>query len=296
MGVNDMKCIFCRKKSVIVEQQGPLCRECFLQYFQKKVYKTIRKYSLFTKNDSLCVACSGGKDSLAVLFLVNRLAKEQRQPIFAIYVDEGIRGYSRERLAAMQKFCDANWIDTIKVSFSDEFGKSLRQLTESRTGKAGDKKPDRYSVIRSMRNDIIQKYAGKLGATRIITGHNLDDEAREALLQMFRGGLDPRELGPVINGKMVNKGKKGRDKSIPVSRPLYFSTDEETGLYSGFNKFRSSRKKYPASIFSGRAFIAGKLSFFEKEFTGTKTSIVQNVLRILPVLQKGKIQKRKSRK
>ena len=88
-----VKCILCGKPHVIVEQQGPLCKDCFIRYFQKKVFKTVRKYRLFDKKDRLCVACSGGKDSLAALYLVNRIAKRQRQPIFALGIDEGIRGY-----------------------------------------------------------------------------------------------------------------------------------------------------------------------------------------------------------
>ena len=123
-----MKCILCGKKNVITLQQGPLCKNCFPRYFQKKVYRIIRKFRLFTKNDTLCFALSGGKDSLAAAYVVNQIAKKQKQKVFAIGVDEGVKGYRDRQLEDMKKFCREQGIEYHIFTFKEEYGKTNEQL------------------------------------------------------------------------------------------------------------------------------------------------------------------------
>ena len=45
----------------------------FIRYFEKKVLYAIRKFNLINKSDKVAVACSGGKDSNVVLYILNKL-------------------------------------------------------------------------------------------------------------------------------------------------------------------------------------------------------------------------------
>ena len=61
--------------------------------------KTISKYNLVEKDDRICVAISGGKDSLTVLNILNKLAKKRTNfTVEALLIDEGINNYRDNKL------------------------------------------------------------------------------------------------------------------------------------------------------------------------------------------------------
>ena len=64
-----MNCSKCNEKAIYSNCVMLLCKNHFLSYFEAKVIRTINRYGLIKKNDIVCVATSGGKDSLAVLFM-----------------------------------------------------------------------------------------------------------------------------------------------------------------------------------------------------------------------------------
>lgn len=273
-----MGCILCGKKPVIVEQQGPLCGDCFIQYFQKKVYKAIRKYRLFDKKDTLCVACSGGKDSLTVLYLTSRLAKKQRQKLFAIGVDEGVKGYREKQLEDMIYFCKKHGIDAVIVSFKEEFGHTVEELMSIAKKRKID--VNQCALCGMLRRKLLNKYAKKMGATKILVGHNLDDETQTVLMNMFKGGADLlARMGPVT-GAVKHKA------FIPRIKPLYFCTEEETRLFTKMKKFRVIYTRCPYRKYSYRNYVSEILDRLEKDYKGTKTTVMQNLLRILPAMKK----------
>ena len=58
------------------------------------------------QNDELvCVAVSGGKDSLALLHVLSKMAKNHNFRIHAVTVDEGIPQYRDEALDIVRNFC-----------------------------------------------------------------------------------------------------------------------------------------------------------------------------------------------
>ncbi len=272
-----MPCILCNKKAVIEEQQGPLCREHFIRYFQKKAYGTIRKYRLFTKKDRLCVACSGGKDSLAVLYLASMLAKKQRQHLFAVGIDEGMRGRSKMRIGNVTRLCERQGTDCVIVSFREEFGHTIEELMGiARKKKLG---VSRFTLCRALRRILIDKYSAKFGATRVITGHNLDDEVRDFMLDIFGGRLElAAMMGPA--GPAAKKGG-----SIPRVKPLYFCGGNETELYAKFMRLGTLNEEGPHGKHPHGDFVAEKIDELEREYKGTKTSVVRNLLNMLPSIR-----------
>jgi tRNA(Ile)-lysidine synthase TilS/MesJ len=272
-----MTCILCRKKAVIELQQGELCRDCFVRYFERKVNKTIRKHAMFTKDDVLCVGCSGGKDSLSALYLVNRLAKKRRQPVFVLGIDEGIPGFSANRLQRMQDFCKKHGIDCVIVSFKEEFGKTFDE--DLRKGKKKANAMEACDLCRTQRMRILQKYSKSMGAGAIILGNNLDDEASSIMTAMFKGGAQSASgFGPVLK----TEGKKG---SVPLSKPLFYCTEKETKEYSRIMGFHSPVKRCPYRKGSYEEMVSRKLDSMEREFKGTKSGIIQNFMQIIPHLK-----------
>ena len=88
-------CKYCKTKPVIflTNNKKGLCKSCFFKYFEKKVNKTINDFKLINPNEKVGVAISGGKDSLTLLYLLNKLKDKKRFKIEALLIDEGIKGY-----------------------------------------------------------------------------------------------------------------------------------------------------------------------------------------------------------
>ena len=112
MEINTDKMGCCAEKPVIRIYSGEkLCKNHFNEYFENKVFRTIRQFDLLDKEENIGVALSGGKDSLTVLSILNRLSKENPKiKISAIAIDEGIAGYRDRTLITAKEFCDKNAI------------------------------------------------------------------------------------------------------------------------------------------------------------------------------------------
>ena len=82
-----------------------LCSECFSHSILRKAARTISKYKMIKNNDLVCVCVSGGKDSLVLLDILNKMSKTHNFKIFAVSIDEGIPGYRDEALKIVENFC-----------------------------------------------------------------------------------------------------------------------------------------------------------------------------------------------
>lgn len=70
-----MRCRKCGQKAVINMRQHrlSLCKEHYLEWIPEKTERFIKKYQMFTHNERLLLAVSGGKDSLALWDVLWRL-------------------------------------------------------------------------------------------------------------------------------------------------------------------------------------------------------------------------------
>lgn len=277
--------MLCNKKSVIKLQQGSLCRECFKRYFQKKVYRTIRKYELISKDDRLCVACNVCEKSFALLYLVNKLAKRRRQPIFALGIEEGNENKKDGFIRNLVRFCEKEKIDCVILSLNDEYDTGTKSITDFISKNKLSVK--RSEILELLKRKLIDSYALKLKATRVILADSLDFIAESTLFKLFSdyGILSLIELGPVYD----RKDYYSESKHVPVSRPLFFATDSEIYEYQKSMKNIQApgrnRKKNKKNGDKYRQHIAGKLTEIDNEFIGTKSGIIQNLVKIIPALK-----------
>ena len=103
-----MVCKKCAESPVmkLPNSEVSLCRSCFFRYFERKVFKTIKDYKLIEKGDHVGVACSGGKDSTSVLYMIKKFVEGRKDiKVTALAVDEGIKGYRDESLERLKDFC-----------------------------------------------------------------------------------------------------------------------------------------------------------------------------------------------
>ena len=60
---------------------------------------------MIKNNELVCVAVSGGKDSLVLLVVLNKMSKTHNFRLIAVTIDEGIPGYRDEALKIVESFC-----------------------------------------------------------------------------------------------------------------------------------------------------------------------------------------------
>ncbi len=187
---------------------------------EEKARRTIVRHGMLEFNDHVAVAVSGGKDSLTLLNVLVKLeTRFPRSKITAISVDEGIKGYRDEALEIAREACEKLGVEQAVVSYRELFGTTIDELTEMHLGQT----PCSYCGV--LRRKAINRAAAMVGATKIATGHNLDDEVQTVLLNMLHG--DPwrvQRSSPVL--------RDPRGKFLCRIKPLCEIPEKEIVLYA----------------------------------------------------------------
>jgi len=266
-------CKQCNINPVIKEPK--LCKECFIKYFENQVKSTIKKYKLISSKDKILVACSGGKDSTTILYILNKLYKKQ---VEAIIIDVSIGIYSKKNLANIRKVCKEYKIKLNETSFRKIFGYSLCYIKSILNSKGINMSS--CSICGILKRYLLNKKALSLKRTKLVTGHNLDDEAQSILMNLFKNNMKLlRRLGPK-SGIIENK------KFIPRIKPLYLSKEKEIKLYSKLMDFPVVYEKCPCSEEVFRRFISNRLEELKQHYPLANISIINWFLRLRPNLKK----------
>ena len=267
-----MVCKECTHNPIITlpNSNSHRCGSCFNKYVQKKVGQTISKYKLIKRDDHVVVGASGGKDSTALLYLLLSMQKKLPFRMTALAIDEGIDGYRDESLVFLKNFCIQHNIELKIVAFQEMFGKKLMEMLNGQ-------KP--CSVCGVLRRYLLNYYAKELQATRLATGHNLDDEAQTILMNQFKQNVKMQaRLGPIT-------GIKEDPRFIRRIKPLYFLTEKEIATYAYHNNLMDEFSECPNEKFSFRADVRDTINTLEEKYPGTKHNIIVAFLEILPLLK-----------
>jgi len=141
------------------------------------VGKAIADFGLIEAGDRIMVAMSGGKDSYALLLLLE--AMRRRAPVefslIAVHLDQGQPGHDPMPLLA--------WLDAQGF---------VRHLVREDTYTAVRKKiPDGKtpcSMCARLRRAVLYRVSTELGCTKIALGHHRDDALETLLLNLFFAG------------------------------------------------------------------------------------------------------------
>lgn len=259
------KCLKCSKKIYCSD----LCNQHFMNYFERKVARTILRFKLFAKKGRIAVAVSGGKDSTACLYVLKKLGYN----VEAITVDALIGNYTEQNLGNLRKVCKKYNIKLHEISFRDEFGMALCSIKM-----IAHEKGLKYSsclICGVLRRYLLNKFAKKQGFDCICTGHNLDDEAQAFVMNVFRNDLLlAKRQGPIT-------GAGGNQAFVKRVKPLYLCTEKETTAYSRLMKFPVNYDDCPCREGAYRKEFADMLDDFEKKFPPIKHNIISFFLRTI---------------
>ncbi|MEM0015117.1 MAG: TIGR00269 family protein [Zestosphaera sp.] len=267
-----MRCTSCGVRDAVVVQRHTgriLCRDCFLGDVVARVKGEISKFSMFTPNDLLMVAASGGKDSYVLLDVILKLHDPSKVGVVTIV--EGIEGYNRaEDVEKVRRLANVHGVEVLVLSLKDYVGHSLTELVDLSLAHHVGLSPCTFCGV--LRRKAINEVARELGFTRVLTAHNLDDEVQTAILNVLRGDLfrlvQTLPNGPVLSDSFVRKVK-----------PLRKIYEEEVAIYAhliGYD-FQTSDCPYLRHFPSLRARIREFLYRVERERPGTLLNLMERI-------------------
>lgn len=256
-----MKCQRCSKTAVHHQKysNAHLCKSHFIEDVERKIKRDIRKFKMVERGDRIAVALSGGKDSIALLYVLHKIFNNRPDiEISAITIDEGIEGYRQKTIPYAVKLTKELEIPHVIRSFENEYGTTLDGLKEKKGHAA-------CTLCGVLRKNLLNKAARELGATRLAIGHNLDDEAQTILMNYMRGDVDrmKRMLQDTVQPGMVLRIKPLR--SIP---------EKEVALYGFLNDLPVSTDECPYAGEALRNEIREMLNNYEVKHPGTKYSLL----------------------
>jgi len=149
-----------------------LCKEHFIEWIPEQTERFIKKYNMFTRDEKILVAVSGGKDSLALWDILTRLGYKADGLYLGLGIDGGVQ-YSDESHRLTAEFADKHGLTLHVVDIEKEYGHSIPVLSE--ISHRGHGKP--CSVCGLAKRHEMNRIARDLGYDVLATGHNLDDEA-----------------------------------------------------------------------------------------------------------------------
>lgn len=163
-----MKCVTCRGPAIIDirRHNSNFCAEHFLELCRRQVTKAIDEFDMFSRDDRILVAVSGGKDSLAVWDLLRELGYSAD----GLYIGLGIGEYSDTSGQYARAFATERGLTLHEVDLPTEYGFDIPDGS-----RAAKRVP--CSACGLSKRHLFDRAALDGGYDVVVTGHNLDDEA-----------------------------------------------------------------------------------------------------------------------
>ncbi len=196
------------------------CRKHFIEYFERKVWRTFTKY-VPRKHRKILLAVSGGKDSVSLLYSLAPRLIDNGYEATILYIDLGIKGYSEYGREIVVKHTDKLGIDHIIYSLDREHGFTIDMVAEKVLKKIL-KKPI-CSICGIVKRYLYNYIAYRHGYDLIVTGHTLNDVYAYMLSDLGNGDIeDLVKLKPYI---------PERNSLVARAKPLMFNYEYENTLY-----------------------------------------------------------------
>jgi len=227
-------------------------------------------------DDTIAVAVSGGKDSVSLLHILNRIERDfQGAGILAITINEGISGYRSEALKIARKTCEQLGVKQRVLSFRELYGYELDEIVRI-TGARERLTPCSYCGV--LRRKALNVAAKEVGASKLATAHNLDDEVQTIFLNIVHGDvMRIARVEPAI--------EEALPKFVQRIKPLCEVPENEVALYAYLKKIDSQITPCPYMYTSMRNTLRSTLNRLEVSYPGVKFTVFRAIEKIRPTLK-----------
>lgn len=249
-----MKCKFCNNQAIIKLKAYnlKLCEDHFVDFIEKRVEKTVKKYKLLKHNDRILVGISGGKDSLNTIYILNKIGFKAE----GLYIDLGIGLYSEHSKEKAISFAQQFGLKIHIYEIRKDFGMGITEIA-----KLLKRKP--CSVCGLIKRYILNKFAYENGFTVLVTGHNLDDETATLLSNVisWQDGYLARQniFMPEKYEKLVRKVK-----------PLALISERESAAYALLKDIDYVKEECPNARGATSIFYKNIINRIEEKQPSTK--------------------------
>jgi uncharacterized protein (TIGR00269 family) len=272
-----MDCTKCDREAVMhAAYSGTyLCETHLFESVERRVRGRVREDDMLPADatpenpETWVVGLSGGKDSVVLTdILHDTFEQDPRVELVALTIHEGIEGYRDASLDACEELAAERDIRHEVVTYAEEFDVQMDDVAED---DPLDMAPCAYCGV--FRRDVLARYAEELDADKLLTGHNLDDEAETALMNIFEGNVEQvakhfdASLGPFDE-------RREKEGMIPRAKPLRDVPEKEVALYAQLRELPVHMAECPHSSEAFRGEIQDLLLKLEENHPGTRHSIM----------------------
>ncbi|MDP8253388.1 MAG: ATP-binding protein [Candidatus Kaelpia aquatica] len=231
-----------------------LCEEDFRVFLDRQFRRAVADMEMFSRQEPVLVAVSGGKDSLLCWHLINKLAYKSE----GIFLDLGIEGFSSASKNKISNFAKERGLKFKVLKIEELTGFDIRTML---------KKKRFCSVCGMIKRYWLNRYAYENGFSVIATGHNLDDESATLLGNILRWQLGYiRRQYPrldAVGSKLISRVK-----------PLYKMSEYEIKTYADLEGIDYLSDSCPFKKGNTQDVYKEALDLIEEHSPGTKSSFL----------------------
>lgn len=265
--MTSMKCRKCSARAAIRMRQHrlALCKDHYIEWFVEQTERAIKKYHMFTYNEKILVAVSGGKDSLALWDVLWKLDYSTA----GLYINLGIdseESYSQESERYAREFAAERSLPLHVVNVAEMYGETIPQMAQ-RTHR-GRYKP--CSSCGMVKRHEMNRVARDLGYEILATAHNLDDE-----VAILFGNVMTWQTDLLVRQSPVLEAAEGFVRKV---KPFVRFYERETAAYTLLRGIPYIEEECPHASGSKQLYYKDLINKMEEEQPGIKLAFLVGFL------------------
>jgi len=252
-----MRCQKCKGTATVElrRHHTAFCNAHFIEFFDRQVLRAIERERMFTREDRILVAVSGGKDSLALWDVLRRSGYAAT----GLYINLGIGAYSRESHQKSVAYAEAHGAELLIADIPEDYGMSVEEFARA-TGRVS------CSACGLSKRYLFNRVALDGGFTVVATGHNLDDEAAVLLGNLLHWQTEYlARQAPVLESTHPRLVKK--------VKPFFRIAEREAAAYAIIQGIDYIVEECPNSAGARSLLYKDALNLLEQAAPGTKQSL-----------------------